>query len=134
MDTLLVMGVRFLERSHGGWAGKFLRMFRADRLHLHHLLGHFGGKRSRIVGLLYTLVICFCGLALLVAMKGDLILGVALVAFEFLVILAMRQMGLAMEARRIARQQTDAIKKDFLETTQATPSNVRQFPRPGGRV
>jgi UDP-GlcNAc:undecaprenyl-phosphate GlcNAc-1-phosphate transferase len=128
MDTLLVMVVRFLGRSQqAGWAGRFLRMFRADRLHLHHLLVHFGGKRSRIVAALYGLVFSFCALALIVAITGELSLGIALLAFEFLVILAIRQMGMAMDARRIARSHTDQIKQDLLQTNDEPPDNVRRF-------
>ena len=95
MDTLLVMAVRFLDRPKGALTGRFLRMFHADRKHLHHLLAHFGGKRSRIVALIYGVVLSFCALALVVAATGETTLGVVLVVLEFSVILAMRQMGLA---------------------------------------
>jgi UDP-GlcNAc:undecaprenyl-phosphate GlcNAc-1-phosphate transferase len=114
MDTLLVMGVRFLDRPKGALTGRFLRMFHADRQHLHHLLAHFGGNRSRIVAVIYCVVLSFCSLALLVAATGETTLGVALVAFEFLVILAMRQTGLAMEARHLSRLQREEIKTEVL--------------------
>src|SRR6195952_2530507 len=103
MDTLLVMAVRFLDRPKGALTGRFLRMFHADRKHLHHLLAHFGAKRSRIVAVIYGLVLCFCALALLIAVTGETTLGTALVVLEFAVVLGMRQMGLAMEARRLSR-------------------------------
>src|ERR1700712_71209 len=103
MDTLLVMAVRFLDRPKGALTGRFLRMFHADRKHLHHLLAHFGAKRSRIVAVIYGLVLSFCALALVVAVTGEPTLGAMLVLLEFSVVLAMRQMGLAMEARRLSR-------------------------------
>ncbi len=114
MDTLLVMAVRFLDRPKGALTGRFLRMFHADRQHLHHLLAHFGGNRSRIVAVIYGVVLSFCSLALLVATTGETTLGVALVGFEFLVILAMRQTGLAMEARHLSRLQREEIKTEVL--------------------
>lgn len=114
MDTLLVMGVRFLDRPKSALADRFLGMFHADRKHLHHLLSHFGGKRSRIVTVIYAVVLSFCALALIVAATGQTTLGAALVALEFSVILAMRQLGMAMEARRLARLQREEIKSEVL--------------------
>src|SRR5262249_3691992 len=67
MDTLLVMTVRFLDRPKGPVTGRFLRMFHADRQHLHHLLSHVGGARSRIVTVIYLVVLSFCAMALVVA-------------------------------------------------------------------
>jgi UDP-GlcNAc:undecaprenyl-phosphate GlcNAc-1-phosphate transferase len=124
MDTLLVMAVRFLDRPKGALTGRFLRMFDADRQHLHHLLAHFGARRSRIVAVIYGVVLCFCALALLIAVTGETMLGVALVVLEFGVILAMRQMGLAMEARRLARLQREEIKSEML--------GIAPEPRGGG--
>jgi UDP-GlcNAc:undecaprenyl-phosphate GlcNAc-1-phosphate transferase len=117
MDTLLVMAVRFLDRPKGALTGRFLSMFHADRKHLHHLLAHFGAKRSRIVALIYGVVLAFCALALLVAATGETTLGIVLVMLEFSVVLAMRQMGLAMEARRLARLQREEIKTEVLGIT-----------------
>ncbi|MEA2602419.1 MAG: UDP-GlcNAc:undecaprenyl-phosphate/decaprenyl-phosphate GlcNAc-phosphate transferase [Acidobacteriota bacterium] len=114
MDTLLVMVVRFLDRPKGPFTNRFLCMFRADRKHLHHLLAHLGGKRSRIVAMIYCLVLSFCALALLVAITGQTALGVALVVLEFSVVLAMRQKGLAVEAGRLARLQREEIKAEVL--------------------
>jgi UDP-GlcNAc:undecaprenyl-phosphate GlcNAc-1-phosphate transferase len=124
MDTLLVMGVRFLDRPKGALTGRFLRMFHADRKHLHHLLAHFGARRSEIVAVIYGLVLCFCALALLIAVTGETTLGVALVVLEFAVVLGMRQMGLAMEARRLARLQREEIKTEVM--------GIAPEPRGGG--
>lgn len=113
MDTLLVMAVRFLDRPKGPFTTRFLRMFRADRNHLHHILEHFGGKRSRIVAVIYTVVLSFCALALVVAVTGQTALGVALVILEFSVVLAMRRLGMAMEARRLSQLQREEIKTEL---------------------
>jgi UDP-GlcNAc:undecaprenyl-phosphate/decaprenyl-phosphate GlcNAc-1-phosphate transferase len=130
MDTVLVMAVRFLDRPKGALADRFLGMFSADRKHLHHLLSHFGGRRSRIVGVIYGVVLSFCALALLVAVTGETTLGVVLVLLEFAVILAMRRLGLAMEARRLARLQREEIKAEVLaHAPEPQPAAVRRIAR-----
>jgi UDP-GlcNAc:undecaprenyl-phosphate GlcNAc-1-phosphate transferase len=100
MDTLLVMGVRFLDRPQGRPMRRFLRMFHADRQHLHHLLDHLGARRAHVVALIYVVVVAFCAMALWVAFTGQSNLGLALVAVEFLVVLGMRQLGGGAPARR----------------------------------
>jgi UDP-GlcNAc:undecaprenyl-phosphate/decaprenyl-phosphate GlcNAc-1-phosphate transferase len=130
MDTLLVMAVRFLDRPKGALADRFLGMFHADRKHLHHLLSHFGGRRSRIVAVIYGVVLSFCALALLVAVTGQTTLGVVLVVLEFAVILSMRRLGLAMEARRLARLQREEIKAEVLgAAAEPQPAAVRRIAR-----
>jgi len=124
MDTLLVMAVRFLDRPKSALIDRFLRMFHADRKHLHHLLAHFGGERSRIVAVIYGVVVSFCALALVVAVTGEPTLGVMLVLLEFSVILAMRQMGLAMEARRLSRLQREEIKAEVLGLAPAAEPRI----------
>lgn len=129
MDTLLVMAVRFLDRPQGPAATRFLRMFHADRQHLHHLLSHFGGRRSRIVAVIYAVVLSFCALALFVAITGEGTLGVVLVLLEFSIVLAMRQMGLAMEARRLSRLHREELKAEVLAHTAPAQGRVRRFAR-----
>ena len=129
MDTVVVMAVRFLDRPKGALADRFLRMFHADRKHLHHLLSHFGGKRSRIVATIYAVVLSFCVLALVVAVTGQTSLGVALVVLEFVVILAMRQMGLTMGARRLARLQREEVKAEVLGHPEPQTAAVRRIVR-----
>jgi UDP-GlcNAc:undecaprenyl-phosphate GlcNAc-1-phosphate transferase len=128
IDTLLVMGVRFLDRTRGRTATRFLRMFRADRNHLHHLLAHFGGKRSRVVGVIYALVFASCAMALVVATTGDFALGVTLVVLEFVVIFVIRQMGLGIRARRLALLHREELKGDILGPT-SDSAVVRRFVR-----
>ncbi|HEY7216641.1 MAG TPA: MraY family glycosyltransferase [Thermoanaerobaculia bacterium] len=129
MDTLMVMGVRFLDRPKSAPADRFLRMFHADRQHLHHLLSHFGGKRSRIVAVIYAVVLSFCILALVVAVTGQTSLGLALVALEFAVILVMRHMGMVMGARRLARLQREEVKAEVLGHPDPQTAAVRRIAR-----
>ena len=119
MDTLLVMAVRFLDRPQTRPLRRFLRMFRADRKHLHHLLDHVGARRSQAVALIYALVVAFCLMALVVAVTGQTNLGLLLVVIEFLVIFGMRQLGRQAQATR-------------LTGPSAVPplSEVREFPGP----
>jgi UDP-GlcNAc:undecaprenyl-phosphate/decaprenyl-phosphate GlcNAc-1-phosphate transferase len=120
MDTLLVMAVRFLDRPQARPLRRFLRMFRADRKHLHHLLDHVGARRSHAVALIYAVVVAFCLMALVVAVTGQASLGLLLVVIEFLVIFGMRQLGRHAEATLLARP------------TAAPPPRpeVREFPGP----
>jgi len=120
MDTLLVMAVRFLDRPQARLLRRFLRMFRADRKHLHHLLDHVGARRSHAVALIYALVVAFCLMALVVAVTGQASLGLLLVVIEFLVIFGMRQLGRHAQATLLA------------PGTAAPPplSEVREFPGP----
>ncbi|PYQ60600.1 MAG: hypothetical protein DMF53_16730, partial [Acidobacteria bacterium] len=70
------------------------------------------------------------GLALLVAVTGEINLGIALVSLEFLIVLGMRQMGLAMAARRLARLQREAIKSEVLaaaELAMTESQKIRVF-------
>jgi len=105
IDTLLVMGVRFLDRPKGAHAEGFLRMFRADRNHIHHLLQHVRGSRTSVVGTIYAVVLGSCVAALLVAVSGDALLGLVLLAVEFLALFGIRRLGMAREAAKIAQQQ-----------------------------
>jgi hypothetical protein len=67
-------------------------------------------------------------MALVVAMTGQTALGVTLVILEFAVILAMRRMGLAMEARRLARLQREEVKAEVL-AAETPPAAVRRIAR-----
>lgn len=93
IDTLLVMAVRFLERPKGKIASRFLRMFVADRNHLHHLIESMAGRRQAIVGSIYVLVLASCALALVVALTRNAVLGIAVLGVEIVVIVVMRRLG-----------------------------------------
>lgn len=126
MDTLLVMAVRFLDRPKGPLVNRFLRMFRADRQHLHHLLSNLGARRSVIVAAIYVVVVVFCLSALVVAATGQTSLGLALLGFEFVVVLGMRRLGMAMEARRLAQEQRQQVREEVL----GAPSAPAAAPEP----
>lgn len=124
IDTLLVMAVRFLDRPHSPLTERFLRMFHADRQHIHHLLAHFGaGRTGGIVKVLYLVALSFCGMALLVAFTGETALGAALVVLEFSVVFAMRRLGLAMAARRLAAIQRQELEAEVfrIEIEEVSP-------------
>jgi hypothetical protein len=91
----VVMAMRFVQGPRARLLRRFLSMFHADREHLHHLLAHFGARRSHVVALLYSVVLAFCGMALLVAVTGKSSLGGLLLLLEFAVIFGMRQIGRA---------------------------------------
>ncbi|HYU35468.1 MAG TPA: MraY family glycosyltransferase [Thermoanaerobaculia bacterium] len=130
IDTLLVMAVRFLDRPHSPPAERFLRMFHADRQHLHHLLAHFGTERTRTVKVLYLVAVSFCGMALLVAFTGETALGVALGVLEFSVVFAMRRMGMSMAARRLAEAQRHELATEILAVDETLPDRkVLRFTR-----
>lgn len=128
LDTLLVMTVRFLDRPHSRLAERFLRMFHADRQHLHHLLDHFGASRTRIVQILYAVAVSFCAMALLVAFTGELALGVALVVLEFSVVFAMRRMGMTRAARRLAAAQLQELETEVLHLETPPPADGKILP------
>jgi UDP-GlcNAc:undecaprenyl-phosphate GlcNAc-1-phosphate transferase len=109
IDTLLVMGVRFLDRPKSRPAERFLRMFRADRNHLHHRLEHLRRSRTSVVTTIYGVVLVSCLAALLVAVRGDALLGIVLLAVEFAVLLGIRSLGMARLAAALARQQREEV-------------------------
>jgi UDP-GlcNAc:undecaprenyl-phosphate GlcNAc-1-phosphate transferase len=93
IDTLLVMGVRFLDQPHGRLGDRFLRMFHADRNHLHHTLERFVANRRRIVGSIYGAVLVFCVMALAVAITRNATLGLVLVCVQVAAVVVMRNWG-----------------------------------------
>lgn len=110
IDTLLVMAVRYLEGPPASWRGRFARMFKADRRHVHHLLELLDPRRSRIVVFLWAWVLACCLMALLVAVSRNPVLGLGLLAIEFGVVLAIRRAGL----RRLAEQEVAAQREEVV--------------------
>ncbi|HSR67773.1 MAG TPA: MraY family glycosyltransferase [Acidobacteriota bacterium] len=107
IDTLLVMLVRFLERPKGVFTRRFLRMFHADRNHLHHLMEVIVGSRRPVVYWVYGMVLVSCSMALIVALTKRSGLGLILLAVELGAVAAVRRLGLAKKARSIARRQRE---------------------------
>jgi UDP-GlcNAc:undecaprenyl-phosphate GlcNAc-1-phosphate transferase len=129
IDTLLVMGVRFLDRPKSKPAERFLRMFRADRNHLHHLLQHMRSSRTGVVTTIYAVVLISCGMALLVAVRRDAVLGLVLLGMEFVVLLGMRRLGMAREAAVIARQHREDIGRRLAaEAARGEPGEAAVLP------
>lgn len=104
LDTLAVMAGRFVERPKSTLAERFLRMFKADRTHLHHRLETIAPHRKALVLGVYGLVLTFCLLALLVAVTGNVGLGVGLLLVEFGAVVFVRLLGLRGAARGLAEQ------------------------------
>lgn len=115
IDTLLVMAVRFLDRPKSRPAERFLRMFRADRNHLHHLLEQMRRTRNGVVATIYSVVLVSCLAALLVAVRGDALLGIALLGVEFAVLLGIRRFGMAQVAAAIARRQREDVVRQLAD-------------------
>ena len=113
MDTMLVMGVRFLERPKGRVFRRFLRMFHADRNHLHHLLEVLVVSRRTTVRWIYGMVVASCVMALTVALTKRGGLGFVLVAVELVAVALVRQLGLAKRARELSQSQRRGIEHDL---------------------
>ncbi len=110
MDTLLVMLVRFLERPKGRASNRVLRMFSADRNHLHHLMERHGASRRTIVRLIYLLVLLSCAMALLVGLSKSSGLGISLVLVEVGAIVVVRSLGFSRGARALAGQAREEMR------------------------
>jgi len=110
MDTLVVMAVRFLERPKGHAVERLLRMFRADRNHVHHLMQRHGASRPTVVRMLYIFVLVSCTMALTVALTKSSGLGVTLVIVEAVAILLVRTLGFARSTRALADDQREELR------------------------
>jgi len=98
-DTLLVMVLRFFSGGGRPLARRFVRMFEADRSHLHHSLLNLGLHRARVVRIIYVAVLACCAGALFVAMSGESELGLALALVSFCAIALVRFLGFGRAAR-----------------------------------
>lgn len=113
MDTLLVMGVRFLERPKGKTFHRFLRMFHADRNHLHHLLEVLVISQRSTVRWIYGMVLASCLMALTVALTKRGGLALVLVLVELVAVALVRQLGFAKRAEAISRRQREGLAKEL---------------------
>jgi UDP-GlcNAc:undecaprenyl-phosphate GlcNAc-1-phosphate transferase len=130
IDTLLVMAVRFLDRPKSPLAKRFLRMFHADRNHLHHTLEHLRRGRPGVVAMIYSVVLASCGMALLVAVRRDALLGVLLLSIEVAALLVIRRLGMARLAAVHARQKCEEIAHRLLsDDDTVAPAAVLPFGR-----
>ncbi len=111
IDTLLVMLFRFTQKTRGPLMQRAGRMFKADRSHLHHMMLRLGQNRSRIVIGIYAVAVTFCALALIAATYRNATLGFILIAFEVLVIVAIRQLGLNADVLRMSLDKREKIRE-----------------------
>jgi UDP-GlcNAc:undecaprenyl-phosphate GlcNAc-1-phosphate transferase len=113
MDTLVVMTVRFLERPKGHAVERLLRMFRADRNHVHHLMQRHGASRPTVVRMLYLFVLISCAMALTVGLTKSSGLGITLVIVEGAAILLVRTLGFARFTRALADDQREELREKW---------------------
>jgi UDP-GlcNAc:undecaprenyl-phosphate GlcNAc-1-phosphate transferase len=113
MDTLVVMALRFLERPKGHAVERLLRMFRADRNHVHHLMQRHGASRPIVVRTLYLLVAVSCAMAAAVALTKSSGLGITLVGVEAAAILLIRTLGLARLTRTLSSDQREELRENW---------------------
>jgi UDP-GlcNAc:undecaprenyl-phosphate GlcNAc-1-phosphate transferase len=113
MDTLLVMGVRFLARPHGALGERLLDMFHADRNHLHHLLLRQSKSRGHAVAWIYATVLTFCLAALVVALTRNPLLGVVVLAIEGGVVVLLRQSDFRDRLLLVARLRRQELKREM---------------------
>lgn len=110
MDTLVVMTVRFLERPKGHAVERLLRIFRADRNHVHHLMQRHGASRPTVVRMLYVFVLVSCAMALTVGLTKSSGLGITLVIVEAVAIVLVRTFGFARFTRALADDQREELR------------------------
>ena len=93
-DALLVMLARFSERVHGRrFLQRVLRMFQADRMHLHHYGLTLIPHHPSVVLLLYGVVACFCVSALIVTMRNNPTLAAVVLVVEIAAVAMIRFAG-----------------------------------------
>lgn len=115
IDTLLVMVLRFLERPKGIFFRRFLRIFHADRNHLHHLLESLVVSRRKVVRWIYAMVVASCVMALVVALTKRSGLGFILLAVELGAVALIRQLGFARKALALSRARRQRLANEAEE-------------------
>jgi UDP-GlcNAc:undecaprenyl-phosphate GlcNAc-1-phosphate transferase len=121
MDTLMVMGVRFLERPKGHAVERLLRVFRADRNHVHQLMQRHGASRPTVVWTLYLLVAVSCAMAATVALTKSFGLGIMLVIVEVVAIVLIRTLGFARQTRLLSSDQREQLRERWFAPPRAAP-------------
>ncbi|HEX2253255.1 MAG TPA: MraY family glycosyltransferase [Thermoanaerobaculia bacterium] len=129
IDTLLVMLVRFLERPKGPMFRRFLRVFHADRNHLHHLLESVVTTRRGVVRWIYALVLASSVMALTVVLTKSTTLGIVLVVVEIVAVALVRELGMARRAGVMSRR-----RRLELEAEEEAKLAAAQHAAPGAAV
>lgn len=130
IDTVLVMIVRFLERPKGVFFRRFLRMFHADRNHLHHLLETLVVSKRDVVRWIYVMVVVSCSMALVVALSKQSGLGFVLLAVELAALIVVREFGFARKARQLSRARRRDLADELLEEQQGAAQSTVAGPQP----
>ena len=115
IDTLLVMLTRFVEGAGEGLNRRLLRVFRADRKHLHYLLQAMARRRAQVVLGIYLLVALSCAAALLVAFTRSTAAGLGLVAVEVAAVALIRGVGFARQARLVSERRREEARRALFE-------------------
>jgi UDP-GlcNAc:undecaprenyl-phosphate GlcNAc-1-phosphate transferase len=121
MDTLVVMTVRFLERPKGHAVERLLRVFRADRNHVHQLMQRHGASRFAVVRTLYLFVAVSCVMAAVVALTKSPGLGMTLVVVEAAAVLLIRTLGLARLTRTLSKGQREELQEKWFAPPRPAP-------------
>ncbi len=126
IDTLLVMWLRFRDGESVSIFDRVLRMFRADRNHIHHLLlERFGGGHRGAVVVIYALATLFAMGALSVAVSNSVTQGFVLIVLGTVAVLLVRMLASRFRREEVepARESADALGGEVVLET----SNVRPF-------
>ena len=92
IDTLLVMGVRFLESPSGGLLSRVRRVVQADRSHLHHRILAVAEQRTVLLAM-HGLVCAFCLLSLLAVVRNNFRLAVVTLLVQIAVVVLVRNVS-----------------------------------------
>jgi UDP-GlcNAc:undecaprenyl-phosphate GlcNAc-1-phosphate transferase len=115
IDTVLVMVVRFLEGADDPGTERFLRMFRADRNHLHHLLLSLARSRALVVRMIYVMVVLACLFAITVALAQSLTVGLIMLVVELVAVAAIRRFGFAARLREMSEARRQEVRVLLVE-------------------
>lgn len=132
VDTVLVMLVRFLERPKGRGFRRVLRVFHADRNHLHHLLEALVTTHHGVVRWIYGLVFASSLMALAVALTKSTTLGIVLMTVEIAAVALVRQLGMARRARIISERHLSELEAELEKPDEKAPepsASPVPFPR-----
>lgn len=130
IDTLLVMGFRFISSPDRRLTRRAVRMFAPDRTHIHHLVGHLTARRSTAVALLYTVVALFCSGALVVTISRNAPLALVLLAMAFVVVLLLRRAGARARVRALALRERSRAREFLLAQGFGPPEAPSPLERP----
>lgn len=113
IDTTMVMATRFLERPKGRAFKRILRIFHADRNHLHHLMQSIVVRRRSVVHCIYGLVLASSVLAVVTAVTRRADLGLAVLFVEIGAVVLIRRLGFGRRAEALSLDQRATLDDPF---------------------